>query len=153
MDKKLDEMDRKILMAVQQDAALSVDALADKVGLSRNACWRRMKALEAAGIIRKRVALLDAEAIGLSLTAYVMVRTNRHDEEWLETFHRAVRALPEIVGAHRMSGDLDYILRVRLTSMRDYDAFYQRLIRKVPLSDISASFVMEDIKDTTALPL
>ncbi|EFL88474.1 Lrp/AsnC family transcriptional regulator [Ahrensia sp. R2A130] len=151
MRDKLDDIDRRILRRIQADASLSVDALAEVVGLSRNACWRRVKNLETSGAILKRVALVDPAAVGLDLSVFVLVRTNRHDREWLTMFDQAVRAMPEIVGAHRMAGDLDYILRVRIGSVREYDDFYQRLIARVPLSDISASFVMDDIKDTTEL--
>lgn len=149
----IDDMDRRILTVLQRDCAISMDDLAEKVHLSRNACWRRVKRLESDGIIRSRVALLDPRKLGLDLTAFVMIRTNRHDPDWLARFNRAVRDLPEITGAHRMSGDLDYVLRVSLSSIQDYDAFYQRLIAKIPVSDISASFVMEDIKHTTELPV
>ncbi|MFK7744111.1 MAG: Lrp/AsnC family transcriptional regulator [Roseobacter sp.] len=153
MNEKLDEIDRKILRLLQKDASLSVDALAEKVHLSRNACWRRVKSLEATKTILRRVAVLDPDAVGLGLLVLVMVRTNRHDSDWLKLFHDAVRHMPEIISAHRMSGDLDYVLRVRVATVRDYDIFYQRLISRVPVSDISASFVMEDIKDTTELPV
>lgn len=153
MSEIIDQIDRRILSALQKDAAISVDSLSELVSLSRNACWRRVKRLEADGILRKRVALLDPDALGLSLSVYVMVRTNDHDPVWLGKFKAAVAGMPEIVGAHRMSGDLDYVLRVRVADMRGYDAFYQRLIAKVPIADVSASFVMEDIKDTTALPV
>lgn len=149
----MDNYDRAILRRLQIDAGLSMDALAARVNLSRNACWRRVKQLEASGVLRKRVALVDPDAVGLGLSVFVLIRTNRHDPDWLAAFDEAVRALPEIVGAHRMSGDLDYVLRVRIASVRDYDAFYQRLIARVPISDISASFVMDDIKDTTELPV
>lgn len=149
----MDDIDRKILQQLQQDAGQTIDALADAVHLSRNACWRRVKALEANGTIKRRVALLDPAKLDLDLSVYVLVRTNQHDADWLDKFHKAVRDMPEIVGAHRMSGDLDYVLRVRVANVKDYDRFYQRLIARVPLSDISASFVMEDIKDTTSLPI
>jgi len=149
----LDDFDRKILKAIQQDASLSVDVLADQVGLSRNACWRRMKQMEKEGVIRGRVALVNPEAVDLGLSVFVMIRTNAHEPDWLTKFDRAVQTLPEIVGAHRMSGDLDYVLRVRVSDVKDYDRFYQRLINLVPVSDISASFVMDDIKDTTVLPV
>lgn len=149
----IDEIDRRILRILQQDSSLSMDAVAEAVHLSRNACWRRIKALEEAGVLRKRIALVDPDAVGLDLSSFVLVRTSRHDAEWLEAFGRAVRSLPEIIGAYRMTGDLDYILRVRIGSVREYDAFYQRLIDQVPISDVSASFVMEEIKETTELPL
>lgn len=112
-----------------------------------------MKRLEAEGILRKRVALLDPEAVGLGLSVFVMVRTNEHDPKWIERFRAAVSEMPEILGAHRMTGELDYVLRVRVADMRGYDVFYQRLIAKLPIADVAASFVMEDIKDTTALPV
>ena len=149
----LDEIDRNILTALQKDAAQSVDMLAETVNLSRNACWRRVKRLEADGILKQRVALVDAEAVGLGLSVYLMVKTNQHEPAWLKQFGAAIAEMPEIVGAHRMSGELDYVLRVRVADVPAYDRFYQRLIAKVSIADVSASFVMEDIKDTTALPL
>jgi Lrp/AsnC family transcriptional regulator len=151
MSVNLDEIDRRLLALLQKDASLSVDALAEKVHLSRNACWRRVKNLEASKVILRKVALLDPEAVGLGLQVLVLVRTNQHDSNWLKLFNDAVRTMPEIISAHRMSGELDYVLRV--ASVRDYDVFYQRLISRVPVADISASFVMEDIKDTTELPV
>ncbi len=153
MEQKLDNFDRKILNALQENASLSADELADRIGLSRNACWRRVKNLEEAGIIRKRVALLDPEAVGLGLTAVVLVRAGEHTDLWAERFGRAVSAMPEVTGAYRLSGELDYMLRISLSDVKAYDAFYQRLTSKLKIGDISASFVMENIKDTTALPL
>ena len=149
----MDESDRRILSIVQKDASLSMDAVAERANLSRNACWRRIKIMEEKGIIAGRVTLVDPEAVDLPLCVFALIRTNRHDRDWLDRFERAVRDMPEIIGAHRMSGELDYVLRVRVASVSDYDAFYQRLIERVPISDISASFVMQDIKDTTALPV
>lgn len=153
MNTSIDEIDRKILTLVQQDAALSVDNLADRVNLSRNACWRRIKRLEADGIIQKRVAIVDPVALGLGLQVFVLVRTNDHSVTWLKSFRKAVREMPEIVAAQRMTGDLDYVLRVRVADVPAYDRFYQRLIEKVQIADVSASFVMEDIQETTALPV
>lgn len=153
MDTVLDETDRRILKQLQRDATLSMDGLAERVALSRNACWRRVKQMEESGVIRGRVALLDAGAVDLGLSVFVLIKTGHHDATWLQTFNRAARDLPEIVGAHRLSGDLDYILRVRVADVAAYDAFYKRLIARVEISDISASFVMEDLKDTTELPL
>lgn len=153
MKPEIDGIDRNILTALQRDATLSMDALAEQAGLSRNACWRRMRQMEEAGVIRGRVVLLDPAQVGCALQVFVMVRTSSHDAAWMEKFDRAVRILPEIFGAHRMTGDLDYVLRVRVADVPAYDAFYKKLIALVPLSDISASFVMEDIKDTTELPL
>ncbi len=153
MGHNIDKIDRHILRLLQRDCSISMDAVADIVHLSRNAIWRRIKAMEDAGVLRGRVALVDAQAVDLDLLTFVLVRTNRHDGDWLKAFHKAVQDMPQIVGAHRLSGDLDYILRVRVASVRAYDAFYQELIERVPISDVSASFVMEDIKDTTELPL
>ncbi|MCB2128281.1 MAG: Lrp/AsnC family transcriptional regulator [Rhodobacteraceae bacterium] len=153
MAHSIDEIDRRILRALQGDASDSIDTLAEKAGMSRNACWRRVKLLEEAGIIRRRVALLDPEALGLGLLVLVLIRTKEHGTDWLEKFDRAVRSMPEIIGAYRMAGDLDYVLKVRVASVKDYDRFYQRLIAKVPLQDISASFVMDEIKETHELPI
>lgn len=153
MGEKLDEIDRRLLRCLQEDASISMDELAGRANLSRNACWRRVRRMEERKVIRGRVALVDPEAVGVGLSVFVIVRTNAHEKGWLEKFEEAVRTLPEIQGAHRMSGDIDYVLRLRVASVRDYDRFYQRLIAKVPIADISASFVMEDIKDTTALPV
>ncbi len=151
--KDVDDLDRRILVELQRDAGQSLEALGTAVGLSRNACWRRIGALEKAGIIKGRVALLDASKIGLGLSVFIQVRTSAHAADWLKTFSTATRSMPEITGVYRMSGDLDYLIRARVPDMAGYDRLYQRLIRKVPLSDVSASFVMEEIKDTTALPL
>ena len=148
-----DEIDRRILVQLQRDADQSLESLGDIVGLSRNACWRRIRLLEQKGVIKSRVALLDAARLGLNLTVFIQVRTNAHAPDWLEKFSAATRAMPEIMGVYRMSGDLDYLIRAQVADMAGYDRLYQRLIRKVPLSDVSASFVMEEIKETTALPL
>lgn len=151
--KKIDEFDRKILEELQQDGSLSIESLAEKVHLSRNACWRRLRALEERGVIRGRVALVDPEQIGCGLSVFIFIRTANHDPDWLEKFRMAVVSLPEITGVHRTSGELDYVLKARVADVKSYDRLYQRLIAKVPLSDVTASFVMEDIKDTTALPI
>ncbi len=149
----IDSIDRAILTILQRDATTSVDTISEQVALSRNACWRRIKQMEETGLIKGRVALIDAAQIGLGLTVFVLMRAADHAPDWLGKFDRAVRLLPEIIGAHRMSGDLDYVLRVQVTDVADYDRFYKRLIELVPVRDISASFVMENIKDTTALPV
>jgi Lrp/AsnC family transcriptional regulator len=153
MKQYIDTIDQRILTILQSDATRSVDAISDQVALSRNACWRRIKALEASGIIRARVALLDPIKIGCPLTALVLIRTEHHSDKWRKDFAAAIAALPEIISAQRMTGDLDYVLRVRLADVAAYDLFYKRLTSRISVSDISASFVMEDIKDTTALPL
>ena len=150
---KVDEIDCHILRLIQNDVSLSVDSVAERVNLSRNACWRRIKRLEEDGIIKSRVALVDPDKLGMGLSVIVMIRTNNHEPGWLAKFERAVSSLPEILGAHRMSGDLDYVLRVQVADVKDYDRFYQRLIARVPIADVSASFVMEDLKNTTVLPI
>jgi Lrp/AsnC family transcriptional regulator len=153
MASEIDTIDRRILAELQRDGTLSVDQLSERVSLSRNACWRRVKRLEEDGIITGRVALVDGEKIGLGLSVFILVRTSRHDPEWLKAFRDAVTSLPEITGVYRMSGDLDYVLRARVADVKAYDRLYQRLIAKVPLTDVSASFVMEEIRETTVLPV
>lgn len=153
MNTELDEADLRILRCLQKDASVSMDELAARTNLSRNACWRRVKLLEERRVIRGRVALIDPDAVDLGLSVFVIIRTSAHEEDWLGKFEEAVRTLPEIQGAHRMTGDIDYVLRLRVADVKGYDRFYKRLIAKVPISDISASFVMEDIKETTALPI
>ena len=150
---ELDQFDKAILRILQRDASMSIESIADQVALSRNACWRRIKAMEQSGIITGRVALADPAKLGCPLEVMVMIRAGRHDAEWLDSFHKAIRTMPEVVGAYRMTGDLDYLLRVRVADVPAYDAFYKRVIARIPLSDILASFVMEEIKETTALPI
>jgi Lrp/AsnC family transcriptional regulator len=149
----MDAIDKKILNCLQEDATLSVADLAQRVGLSTTPCWRRIQKLDAAGVIRKRVALLDGEALNVGVTVFVSVRTDQHSAEWLDRFAAAVRDMPEVVEFYRMSGDIDYLLRVVVPDIAAYDRFYKRLIERVPLSDVSSSFAMEQIKYTTALPL
>ena len=151
--KKLDINDIKILKQLQKNASLSIEEISERISLSRNACWRRIRRLDDDGIINKRVAIVNAEALDLGQMVIVLISTNSHDPSWLGLFRAAITEMPEIMGAHRMSGDLDYILRVRVRDVRAYDKFYQRLISKVPISNVSASFVMEDLKDSTELPL
>lgn len=149
----LDTFDQRILREMQRDAGRSVESLAEEIGLSRNATWRRLRRLEESGVIRRRVALVDPEKIGLGLTVFIAVRTDRHDSAWAETFHRAVSSFPEILGAYRTSGDLDYLIHARVADVRDYDRLYKALIRKIDLKDVSASFVMEELKEGTELPV
>ena len=151
--KQLDVNDIKILRQLQKNASLSIEEISDRIALSRNACWRRIRRLEDDGIINKRVAIVNADALDLGQMVIVLISTNSHDPKWLSLFRSAIAEMPEIMGAHRMSGDLDYILRVRVRDVRAYDKFYQRLISKVPISNVSFSFVMEDLKDSTELPL
>lgn len=149
----IDRLDRRILAALQRNAALSNAELADQVGLSPTPCWRRVRRLEEAGYVDRRVALLNRARVNLPTTVFVSVRTSRHDAEWLKLFHEAVADLPEVTEFYRMSGDVDYILKVAVPNIAAYDAFYKRLISRVPLSDVSSSFAMEEIKMTTELPL
>ncbi len=148
-----DTFDARILRLLQADAEMPLEAIGDRVGLSRNAVWRRVKALEASGVIRARVALLDPERLGLGLTVFMLIRTARHTPDWLDQFARAARDIPEILGAYRMTGDLDYLIRARVSDVKDYDRLYQMLVRRIELADVSASFVMEELKETTALPV
>lgn len=149
----LDAFDRKILFWLQRDASLSLDILGEKVGLSRNACWRRIRQLEENGIILGRSARLDPDKVGLGLTMVIHIRTNNHSQEWLAAFRQAVIDLPEVSAAYRLTGDLDYMLRVHVADAKAYDDFYQRLISKVNLSDVAASFVMETLKESHILPV
>jgi Lrp/AsnC family transcriptional regulator len=149
----MDETDRKILACLQEDAAMPLAQIARRVGLSSTPCWRRIQKLEEAKVIRARVALLDGAKINVGLVAFVFVRTNQHSTAWLQKFAEAVTDLPEVVEFHRMSGEIDYLLKVVVPDIAAYDAFYKRLIAKIELSDVSSSFAMEQIKYTTALPL
>ncbi|MDE0852577.1 Lrp/AsnC family transcriptional regulator [Yoonia sp.] len=153
MDENLDTIDKSILEKLQQDATLSVDDLSEHVNLSRNATWRRVKQLEQRGVIKGRVALVDPKQVGCALSAMVLIKTNQHEADWIDKFRKALLGMPEIIGAYRMTGDLDYVLRVRVADVPAYDAFYKRLTSRISVSDISASFVMEEIKETTAVPL
>jgi Lrp/AsnC family transcriptional regulator len=149
----MDATDRQILALLQEDATLPLAEIARKVGLSATPCWRRIQKLEEAKVIRRRVALLDPAEINVGVTAFVFVRTNQHGLAWLEKFAAAVRDLPEVVEFYRMSGQVDYLLRVVVPDIAAYDRFYKKLIAKIELSDVSSSFAMEQIKYTTALPL
>ena len=149
----MDRLDRKILRLLQEDATLAVADVAKKVGLSTTPCWRRIQKLEEAKVIRRRVALVDSRKINVGVTAFVFIRTNQHGLAWLERFAEAVRDLPEVVEFYRMSGQVDYLLRVVVPDIEAYDRFYKKLIGKIELSDVSSSFAMEQIKYTTALPL
>ena len=155
MDKmnSLDKYDCAILAALQADATLSISGLSEKVGLSSTPCWKRVKRLEEEGYIESRVSIVNRHKVGLPVTVFVSVRTNEHDEKWLERFASAVIALPEVLEFHRMSGDVDYLLKVVVKDIAAYDRFYKRLIATAPLTDVSSSFAMEQIKFTTALPI
>jgi Lrp/AsnC family transcriptional regulator len=149
----MDTKDREILYQLQRDASLSMTELADRCTLSKTAVWRRVRALEQAGVIRARVTLLDPEAMGFGLTVFAFVRTNQHSDRWFARFEQAVRSIPEILEFHRMSGDIDYLLRIVAHDMRHYDEIYKRLIREVDFADLSSTFVMETFKAGTELPI
>lgn len=149
----MDSIDKKILQALQTDCSGSVAEIAERAGVTQTPCWRRIKKLEEMGYIDKRVALLDQKALNLRLTAYVMVKTSQHDQQWLTKFSDGVHDMPEIVEIHRMAGDIDYLLKIVAEDMAEYDRIYKNLIRVAELSDVSASFSMECIKASTELPL
>ena len=148
----LDAADRRILRELQTDSTLPIAELAERAGLTQTPCWKRVKRLTEAGVIERRVAILDREKLDLGLVVFVAVRTARHDQAWLDAFAKAA-ALPEVVEFYRLSGETDYLLKVVVRDITAYDAFYKRLIAAAPLSDVSSSFAMEQIKFTTALPI
>lgn len=149
----LDKVDKAILEVLQTNATASLQDISERVHLSATPCWRRIQRLEREGYIRDRVALLDPEKLNVGVTVFVSVRTSQHNAQWAQRFTAVVKAIPEIVEFYRMSGDVDYLLRVVVPDIKGYDTVYQRLIREVELSDVSSSFAMEQIKYTTALPL
>ena len=155
MDKNtdLDRIDVRILTALQGDSDQAIAELSESVGLSANACWRRIKRLEELGIIRGRVALLDPMKLNLGVTVFVAIRTNEHNDAWLQKFNEAVAQIPEIVELYRMSGEVDYLMKVVVADIAHYDRVYKRLISLVKLTDVSSSFAMEQMKYTTALPV
>jgi len=148
----MDHYDRRILALLQGNASLSVGDIAERIALSRTACWRRIQQLEQSGVIRGRVALLDPGLLGLSLTTYILIRTNQHTEQWSLRFSELLAGIPEVLEAHRMSGDVDYLLKAVVTDMAGYDRLYKKLI-EAELFDVSSGFVMETLKSTTRLPL
>ncbi|MFY9209896.1 MAG: Lrp/AsnC family transcriptional regulator [Aestuariivita sp.] len=149
----VDTFDRRILTVLQRAADTPLEAIGEEVGLSRNAVWRRIRAMDGAGIIRARRAEVDAARLGLGLMVFIQIRTHSHDPGWQSAFSKATKEIPGILSVYRMTGDLDYLIRARVADMADYDLLYQQLIRRVPLSDVAASFVMEEIKDDPVLPL
>jgi Lrp/AsnC family transcriptional regulator len=150
---KLDAIDVRILEILQQDAEQQVAQVAEAVGLSTTPCWRRIQRLKEAGVITRQVALVDARKVNVGVTVFVSVRTSVHTEAWFETFKATVQAIPEVVEFYRMSGDVDYLLRVVVPDIAAYDKVYKRLITGTQLHDVSSSFAMEELKLTTALPL
>lgn len=150
---KLDQTDLKILSILQEDASLPVAEVAGRVNLSQTPCWRRIQRMESAGVIERRVALVNPDAVGLGLSIFVDIETNDHSEDWLTKFADVVRAMPEIMDVYRMAGDVDYMLRIAVSSMGDYDDFYRRLISAVPLKNVTSRIAMERVKGTTAYPI
>ncbi|SEW16809.1 transcriptional regulator, AsnC family [Cognatiyoonia koreensis] len=150
---RIDEMDRKILAALQRDASQSLDEIAGEVGSSKTPVWNRIKKLREAGIIGQHTVMLDAEALGFEACFFVLIRTSEHEAAWQQRFLAALKARPEVQEAHRLAGDIDYILKVRVANARAYDAFYQALISEVRVHNVTALLSMEEIKSTVALPL
>jgi len=150
---RLDEMDRKILAALQDDASQSLDEIARRVGSSKTPVWNRIRRMKDQGVILRTTALLEPEALGLEACFFVLVRTSEHEADWQRRFLDVLRRRPEVMEAHRLAGDIDYILKVRVRNARAYDTFYQALISEVRIYNVTALLSMEEIKATTALPL
>src|SRR5271168_3924826 len=149
----VDGIDRKILALLQRDSRLTAEEIGERVGLSKAPCWRRIQRLTESGVILRTVALLDPKLVNLKTTVFVMVKTSSHSSEWIERFAKAVQKIPEVIELHRMSGDVDYLLRIVVPDIAGYDAVYKKMISAVAMFDVSASFVLETIKSTTTLPL
>lgn len=149
----MDTVDRKILNLLQADASLTVKQIAEQISLSVTPCWKRIQKLETQGFIRARVALLDPQKVNADVTVFVAITTNQHTTEWIDRFSRAVSDIPEVMEIYRMSGEVDYLLRVVVSSIAAYDSFYKKLVDRIELSSVTSSFAMEKIKYTTALPI
>ena len=150
---RIDDLDRKILDQLQRDAAQSLDEIAKNVGSSKTPVWNRIRKLREAGVIGRQTAVLDAEALGFEACFFVLIRTSEHEADWQARFLKALQDRPEVQEAHRLAGDIDYILKVRVRNARAYDAFYQALISEVRVFNVTALLSMEEIKSTTLLPL
>jgi Lrp/AsnC family transcriptional regulator len=149
----MDDIDRTLLEILQQNATLSIAQMADRVGLSATPCWKRIQKLEAAGVITRRVAVVDPNRVGVGLSVLVSIEAGEHTTAWLERFSTGLDALPEVMEAYRMAGDVDYVLRVAVADMAEYDGFYKRLIALAPMKNVTSRFAMERLKYTTAYPL
>jgi len=149
----MDSTDRKILNLLQADASLTVKQIAQQIALSVTPCWKRIQKLEQHGFIRARVALLDSRKVNANVTVFMAVKTDQHTSDWIARFNREVSQLPEVMEIYRMSGEIDYLLRVVVSSIEAYDAFYKKLIDRIELANVTSSFAMEQIKYTTALPV
>ena len=153
MSVRLDDLDRKILNELQRDGGLSLDDIAKLVGSSKTPVWNRIRKMRDGGVIKQQTYLLDAEALGFEACFFVLIRTSEHDTEWQGRFLKALKVRPEVQEAHRLAGDIDYILKVRVQNARAYDTFYQALISEVKVHNVTALLSMEEIKSTVALPL
>ncbi len=153
MSVRIDATDRKILAELQRDASQSLDEIASRVGSSKTPVWNRIRKLKSAGVVGQQTVLLNAEALGFEATFFVLIRTSEHEADWQKKFLKALRDRPEVQEAHRLAGDIDYILKVRVQNARAYDAFYQALISEVRVYNVTALLSMEEIKSTTMLPL
>ncbi|MCB1311260.1 MAG: Lrp/AsnC family transcriptional regulator [Sedimentitalea sp.] len=153
MTVRIDEVDRKILVELQRDAGQSLDEIARRVGSSKTPVWNRIRKLREAGVIGRQTVVLDAEALGFEACFFVLIRTSEHEATWQARFLKALQDRPEVQEAHRLAGDIDYILKVRVRNARAYDAFYQALISEVRVHNVTALLSMEEIKSTTMLPL
>ena len=149
----MDAIDRKIITILQENAETPIQAIADKVSLSTTPCWRRIQKLKETGVIRKQVVLCDPAALNVGVTVFISVRTNQHSQTWLNKFAKHVTDIPEVIEFYRMSGDVDYLIRVVVPDIATYDTVYKKLIKIADLHDVSSSFAMEQIKYTTALPV
>jgi Lrp/AsnC family transcriptional regulator len=149
----MDEIDRLLLATLQENATLSIAQMAERVGLSPTPCWKRIQKLEAAGIITRRVALVDPTLVGVGLSVFVSIEAGEHTPDWLRCFSAGVAAMPEVMEVYRMAGDVDYMLRVAVADMAEYDRFYKKLIELAPMKNVTSRFAMERIKHTTAYPL
>jgi Lrp/AsnC family transcriptional regulator len=149
----LDDLDRNILVVLQEDSSLPLDEIARKVGASKTPVWNRIRKMKASGLIRAEVAIVDPEKLGLESCFFVLIRTSQHDAAWLDRFLQAVQSRPEVIEAHRLAGEIDYILKVRVPNARAYDAFYRALIKEVSIFNVTSVLSMEEIKNTTALPV
>ena len=150
---QLDDLDRNILAILQTDADVPLDEIARRLGASKTPVWNRIRKMKRNGVIKGEVALLDPEKLGLESCFFVLIRTSQHDAQWLERFLRAVQARPEVLEAHRLAGDIDYILKVRVENAKAFDAFYRALIKEVSIFNVTSALSMEEIKNTTALPI
>jgi Lrp/AsnC family transcriptional regulator len=149
----MDEIDRKLLQILQEDATQSIAQMAERVGLSPTPCWKRIQKLQMRGIITRRVAVVDPDRVGVGFSVFVAIEAGAHTPEWLERFGAAVAAMPEVMELYRMAGDIDYMLRVAVADMAEYDRFYKRLIDAAPMKNVTSRFAMERMKHTTAYPL